>query len=67
MSNFYEDTGFSGGMDTSASMRKFQVSLIIKQDQSRYGLLSLLSKTEISQPSQTSGGNITPSRQTGGY
>jgi len=44
--NFYESDGFDQNMDVSASTRKFQQSIIVKQDPNKSGVLSFLSKVE---------------------
>lgn len=41
--NFYESDGFDQSMDVSASTRKFQQSIIVKQDPNKSGILSFLS------------------------
>ena len=44
--NFYESDGFDQSMDVSASTRKFQQSVIVKQDPNKSGILSFLSSIE---------------------
>ena len=63
----------SSTVDLESSRRKFQKSIIIKQDENREGILSLLENdlpTETSQirqqPSQT-GQTIRPRQQNGDY
>lgn len=46
MANFYEDEGFDASMDVSASTRKFQQSVIVKQDPNKSGILSFLATIE---------------------
>jgi len=62
--NFYIDTDFDETMDVSASTRKFQASIIIKQDAQKSGILSYLpekppQKSTSSSPETTT---IRPSR-----
>ena len=58
--DLYETEGFEGSVDPSSETRKFQVSVIIKQDTNRSGVLSFLEQVEessvalpTSSPSQT--------------
>ncbi len=44
--NFYESDGFDQDMNVSASTRKFQQSIIVKQDPNKSGILSFLSSVE---------------------
>jgi len=69
MSNFYDTDGFDEPMDVSANNRKFQTSIVIKQDQGKSGILFLLEESEAAQAAQTSsqGPTISPSAPTGGY
>ena len=70
MANFYDDEGFDATMDVSASTRKFQQSVIVKQDPNKAGILAFLAKVEedttplpTRQPTPTMG----PQRREGGY
>jgi len=67
--DYFETDGFDEELDVSASTRKFQTSIIVKQDPNKSGILSLLEKVEeqepqppVRQPPQT----MRPRRQ-GGY
>ena len=44
--DFFESEGFDQNMDVSASTRKFQQSIVVKQDPSKAGILSFLSVAE---------------------
>lgn len=46
INNFYESDGFDQEMDVSASTRKFQQSIIVRQDPNKSGVLSFLSSVE---------------------
>lgn len=72
MSNhtFFDSSGFDETMDVSASTRKFQQSIIVKQDANKSGILSFLSKVEeetVQQPQRQSPQTQRPSRRQGGY
>ena len=70
ISSIYESDGFDETMDVSASTRKFQQSIIVKQDPNRSGILSYLSKVEEEtqqQPQRQSPQTQRPSRRQGGY
>jgi len=56
-------------LDVSASTRKFQTSIVIKQDLNKSGLLSLLQKVEqeTSPPPTTQAPQTVRPRQQGGY
>jgi len=56
-------------IDVSASTRKFQTSIVVKQDESKSGILSFLEKVEKSNPqtpTRTAPQTMRPSTQ-GGY
>ena len=70
IANLYDTEMGDQSLDVSAVNRKFQTSIIIKQDASKSGILSILQKVEeqstpmpTSQPSTT----VTPSAPEGGY
>jgi len=69
ISSIYELDGFDEIMDVSASTRKFQQSIIVKQDPNKSGILSFLSKVEetVQQPQRQSPQSQRPSRRQGGY
>ena len=48
--DFFETEGFDEQLDVSASTRKFQTSIIVKQDPNKSGILSLLEKVEEGEP-----------------
>ena len=53
--DFFESDGFDQSMDVSASTRKFQQSVVVKQDPNKSGILAFLSRVEqetIQQPQQ---------------
>ena len=52
MSEYYDREGFDESIDVSASNRKFQTSIIVKQDPGKSGILAFLSSVEESRPSQ---------------
>ena len=68
--DFFQSDGFDQSMDVSASTRKFQQSIIIKQDPNNSGVLSFLSEfqeqTEQT-PQRQSPQTIRPSAPNGGY
>ena len=68
--NFYDSDGFDQSMDVSASTRKFQQSIIVKQDPNKSGILSFLSQAEQetqAQPQQSPTETIRQSRNESGY
>ena len=68
--NFYESDGFDQNMDVSASTRKFQQSVIVKQDPNKSGILSFLSTVEEEtqqMPQRQSPQTQRQSRRQGGY
>ena len=70
MNEFYDTEGFDQSMDVSASGRKFQTSVIVKQDASKTGILSFLSSSEdesVQLPKRSSPQTVRPSRRQGGY
>lgn len=69
MSEFYDTEGFDESMDVSARNRKFQTSIIIKQDQQKSGILSFLEEAEetVGTPPTSQGPTIKPSAPQGGY
>ena len=44
--DFFESEGFDQNMDVSASTRKFQQSIVVKQDPNKAGILSFLATVE---------------------
>ena len=46
MESLYDTEGFDATMDVSASTRKFQQSIIVKQDPNKSGILAFLSVAE---------------------
>ena len=57
-------------IDISASTRKFQTSVIIKQDPSKSGILSFLESVEeetLAPPTRQTPQTMRPRRQEGGY
>jgi len=70
MANFYDDEGFEASMDVSASTRKFQQSVIVKQDPNKSGILSFLAKVEEETaplPTRQPAPTMRPQRRQGGY
>ena len=68
--NYYDNDGFDQSMDVSASTRKFQQSIIVKQDPNKSGILSFLSQAEQEtqgMPQQTPPETIRQSRNENGY
>ena len=69
--DFYESDGFDQSMDVSASTRKFQQSIIVKQDPKKSGILAFLSTAEqetTQQPQQQgSQSTMVSSRNPTGY
>ena len=68
--NFYDSDGFDQNMDVSASTRKFQQSIIVKQDPNKSGILSFLSQAEQEtqgQPQQRSPETTQQTRNESGY
>ena len=64
--NYFETNVGTQNIDVSASTRKFQASLIIKQDRNKSGILSFLKKVEQSNPAiptQTAPMTMTPTTQ----
>jgi hypothetical protein len=51
--NFYESDGFDQNMDVSASTRKFQQSVIVKQDPNKSGILSFVKNLDKGASNQT--------------
>ena len=67
--NYFDTEVGSQTIDVSASTRKFQTSIIVKQDEGKSGILSFLEKVEESTPqapTQTAPQTMRPSTQ-GGY
>ena len=67
--NYYDTEVGSQTIDVSASTRKFQTSIIVKQDEGKSGILSFLQKVEEATPqalTQTAPQTMRPSTQ-GGY
>ena len=67
--NFFDTEVGSQTIDVSASTRKFQTSIIVKQDEGKSGILSFLQKVEEATPkppTRTAQQTIRPSTQ-GGY
>ena len=67
---FFDSEGFDESMDVSASTRKFQQSIVVKQDQNKSGILSFLSQVEEEtqqQPQRRSPQTLRPERRQGGY
>ena len=50
--DFFDSDGFDQSMDVSASTRKFQSSVVIKQDPNKSGILSFLIKVEKTTPAR---------------
>ena len=68
--NFFQRDGFDQNMDVSASTRKFQQSIIIKQDPNKSGVLSFLSEAQEQTeqvPQRQSAQTVRPSAPDGGY
>ena len=68
--DFFESDGFDQDMDVSASTRKFQQSIIIKQDTKKSGILVFLSEAQqetTPPPQQQSPQTMTPSSGQGEY
>ena len=69
MSQFYDTSGFDEPIDISSNTRKFQTSIIIKQDQQKSGILSFLEESEeaTGTPPTSQAPTIKPSAPAGGY
>jgi len=68
--DFFETEGFTAEMDVSASTRKFQTSVIIKQDPNKSGILTFLSQLEQETDQQSamrSEPTLKPQRRQDGY
>ena len=68
MFDFFDNDVGEQSMDVSASTRKFQQSIIVKQDPNKSGILSFLSEVEEqtqSQPQRQSPQTQRPSVRTG--
>jgi hypothetical protein len=65
--DYYETNVPTETIDTSASTRKFQTSIIIKQDENKSGILSFLSdiEPETTPTPRTSPQTIRPRRREG--
>ncbi len=64
--NFFDTEVGSQTIDVSASTRKFQTSIIVKQDEGKSGILSFLQKVEEATPqapTQTQPQTMRPSTQ----
>jgi hypothetical protein len=64
--NYFETNVGTQNIDVSASTRKFQTSLVIKQDRNKSGILSFLQEVEQSNPAistQTAALTMTPTTQ----
>jgi hypothetical protein len=64
--NYFETNVGTQNIDVSASTRKFQTSLVIKQDRNKSGILSFLKKVEQSNPAiptQTAPQTMRPTTQ----
>jgi hypothetical protein len=66
MNNFFESEGFDETMDISATTRKFQISQVVKQDDTKSGILFFLKEQERTQAPTQSDQSQTfqPSRDT---
>ena len=70
MANFYDSEGFDASMDVSASTRKFQQSIVVKQDPNKAGILSFLANIEEEStplPTRQPAPTMRPQRREGGY
>lgn len=50
--DFFDNDGFDQSLDVSASTRKFQSSVVVKQDSDKSGILSFLTKVEKTSPTR---------------
>ena len=68
MFDFFDNDVGEQSMDVSASTRKFQQSIVVKQDPNKSGILSFLSEVEQQRQSQPqSQSPQTQTNSTGGY
>ncbi len=67
MKDFYETEGFEANLDVSSSNRKFQISVIVKQDPQKTGILQFLTESEQSGQSQPTSSQPSTIRPSGGY
>ncbi len=68
--NLYDTDMGDRSVDVSASTRKFQTSIIVKQDKNKSGVLSFLAQHEETTPqppTRTAPQTVRPSRRQGGY
>ena len=64
--NYFDSNVGTQTIDVSASTRKFQTSVIVKQDENKSGILSFLEKVEATTPqtpTQTTRQTMRPSTQ----
>lgn len=64
--NYFDTNVGTQTIDVSASTRKFQTSVIVKQDENKSGILSFLEKVEAAAPqtpTQTAPQTMRPSTQ----
>tara|TARA_B100000424_G_C22912972_1_gene485741 strand:+ start:515 stop:733 length:219 start_codon:yes stop_codon:yes gene_type:complete len=61
--NFFVSEGFSEGLNVSSTTRKFQTSVVVRQDPNKSGILSFLAKIQdTSDTSNQSSSPIKPDR-----
>jgi len=65
MKEFYDTEGFNETMDVSASNRKFQTSIVVRQDPTKSGIISFLSSVseQNAQPQSTPPSNNSSNSQ----
>ena len=70
MSNSYDTDMLNQLVDISASEKRFQTSIIVKQDPGKAGILSILAKVEeetIPSPQRQAPQTVRPTTPQGGY
>jgi hypothetical protein len=70
VNTFFDSDGFDQEMNVSATTRKFQSSVVVKQDPNKSGILSFLKEVEIQstpRPQRTELPTQRPRRRQGGY
>lgn len=70
VNTFFDSDGFDQEMNVSATTRKFQSSVVVKQDPNKSGILSFLKEVETQStpgPQRTEPPTQRPRRRQGGY
>jgi hypothetical protein len=70
VNTFFDSDGFDQEMNVSATTRKFQSSVVVKQDPNKSGILAFLKEVETQstpRPQRTELPTQRPRRRQGGY